>query len=284
MIADLDAFKLFMDIDETDDSKNDLLNIYLTAVDSLFGYLCDREFDSTEYTNELYDGDGSQFLSVRNYPISVAPIVWAGRTDAINIRNTDTSATYAQALVDRDNEKVTLIIAGGSNPGADDVDYETYPTLSDIVTQISTLGKGWVASIYNSNLSSILSSQLLPVSVMCGSQQNNAASDETLKIPDDVISIERFEPATGRLFRPSGFSPGFQNYAASYTGGYTAAAMPSGLHSGVLVGAQALYNRGQEDGFRADSFSAGSLQINYGDWLPDLTLQMIDFYARDVIV
>jgi len=273
-----------MGIAVTDNSQDTFLNIYLTALDGLFNNRCDREFDSTAYTNELYDGSGGQVLYLRNYPISVAPVLWSGRTDAINVRNTDTTVTYAQALVDKDNAKVTLTLAGGSNAGADDVDYATYTTLSAIVTQINTLGKGWVASIYNSNLDNEVSTQLLPGSILCGSQRGNTASDETLKIPDSPVSIERFESTIGAIYRSACFSPGFQNYAASYTGGYTSTTMPNDLIEAVCEGAMALYEQGKEGGFGINSFSQGGLTIKYNEWLPASTKNALERYSRKVII
>jgi len=284
MIVPLATYKTFMGIAQTDNSNDTLLNIYLTGLDALFDRRCDREFDSTAYVNELYDGTGSQLLYLRNYPISVAPIVWSGRTSAINIRNTDTTVTYAQVLVDKDNAKLTLTIAGGANAGSDDVEFGTYTTLATVVAQIGTLGKGWTVSIYDSDLSSELSTQLLPVSVMCGSQRGNTASDETLEIPDEPINIERFEPTLAGLFRSSGFAPGFQRYAVSYTAGYTAAAMPNDLIEAVCEGAMALFERGKEGGFGVVSFSQGGLTTRYQEWLPASTLKALEDYARKVIV
>jgi len=273
-----------MGIAATDNSNDTLLNIYLTGMDALFNRRCDREFDSTAYVNELYDGTDSRWLYLRNYPIFVAPIVYSGRTSAINIRNTDTTATYAQALVDEDNSKLTLTLAGGSNPGADDVAFGTYTTLATVVTQIGTLGKGWSSTIYDSSLNSELSTQLLPMSVMCGSQRGVTASDETLKIPDEVISIERFEPTLAGLYRSSGFAPGFQNYAVSYTAGYTAATMPNDLIEAVCEGAMALFERGEEGGFGTTSFSQGGLNTKYMDWMPASTMKALEDYRREAII
>lgn len=284
MIVPLATYKTFMGIAQTDNTQDTLLNIYLTGMDALFNDICDREFDSTAYVNELYDGSGGQFINLKNYPVLVAPIVWSGRTDAINIRNTDTTVTYAQALVDKDNAKVTLTLAGGSNAGSNDVDYETYTTLSAIVTQINAIGEGWVASIYNSDLDDIVSTQLLPGSVMCGSQQNTTAGDETLKIPDGLINIERFDGTIGRVYRSAGFAQGFQNYAVSYTGGYSSTTMPKDLIEAVCEGAAALFTRGAEEGFGAASFSQSELTVKYMDWLPESTMMALDRYRRKVIV
>ena len=164
------------------------------------------------------------------------------------------------------------------------MDYATYTTLSAIVTQINALGKGWVSSIYHSDLNNEVSTQLLPGSVMCGSQRNTTASDETLKIPDDIISIERFEGKTARLYRSAGFAQGFQNYAVSYTGGYTSTTMPKDLIEAVCEAAMALFTRGNEEGFGAASFSQSELTVKYMNWLPESTMMALDRYRRKVII
>ena len=285
MITTLATVKTFLGIAVTDNTQDTLLNIYLQGMDELFNEECHREFDSTAYVNELLDGNGGDALWVKNPPIVVAPIVFSGRASAINIRNTDTTATYAQALVDKDNSKLTLTLLGGSNPGSDDVDWATYTTLSTVVTQINTLSaKGWVASIYDSNLNNEVSPQLLPESIMCGSQRGIAATDETLKIPDEPINIERFEGATGGIYKAGGFASGIQNYAVRYTGGYTAATMPNNLIEAVCEGVKALYDRGEESGFGVESFSSSDLTIKFTEWLPASTLAAMDFYRIKVIV
>jgi len=285
MITTLATVKAFLGIAVTDSTQDTLLNIYLKGVDELFNRECHREFDSTAYVNELLDGTGGQSLWVKNPPIVVAPIVFGGKTDAINIRNTDTTATYAQALVDQDNSKLILTLLGGSNPGADEVDWATYTTLSAVVTQINTWSaKGWTASVYDSSLNNEVSPQLLPGSIMCGSQRGVTATDETLKIPDEPINIERFVGETGEIIRSSVFARGVQNYAIRYTGGYTAATMPNDLIGAVCEGIKALVDRGEESGFGVESFSSSELTIKFTEWLPLSTLQAMDFYRIKVIV
>lgn len=285
MIADLDTFKTFMDIVETDDSQNELLNLFLNAVDGLFNYLCDREFDSTSYTHEMHNGQG-QRLWLKHIPVTAIAQISASRIPAIKIKNTSSDAARATLDVDVSGQTLTLTIVGGTNDGSDPIDLTDggSDTLAELVTTINALAKGWNAEIDDTELNSTPSTELLEVmGLNCGVPRGGGdATQEDLEIPGTPLGGDfRIEDAEmGMIFYRSGFHRGVQNLAVSYTAGYTSATMPHGLKMGVLAGAQALYNRNQEDGFGANNFSDGSLRISYAKWLPDISLSTIETYRR----
>ena len=282
MIVDLATAKLMLDIPITESTDDDMINLYVQGMDALFNLLCDREFDSASYTYELHDGNGTQYVRVKNPPITVAPVVHVGRTAALQIKNTSTDATYATAEVDMYNAKIKLIVMGGSNDDDTDIAFGTYTTLSTVATAINAVGKGWEASVYDDDLDDIKSTALLKGVVSCGSQRNTTASDEYLYIPDDPINIDSWNSTTGRIYSPGGFPTGNENIAISYTGGYTSSTMPHNLKLAVLAGIKALYDRGEEGGFGANSFSQAGLSVKYEEWLPAITLKAIDDYKREI--
>lgn len=282
MIVDLPTAKILLDIPVTENTDDDKINLYVEGVDSLFNLLCDREFDSTSYTYELHDGDGRQYIRVKNPPLAVAPVVSIGRLAAINIRNTSADATHAMAEVDMANAKVRLVVSGGDNEDDTDVDFATYTTISAVVTQINTVGKGWIASVYDSDLDDVKSTALSKSVVSCGSQRNTTASDEYLYITGDPINISSWNNDTGQIYSSGGFPSGNENVAISYTGGYTSATMPHDLKLAVLAGIKALWDRGEEDGFGVNGFSNESFSIKYADWLPDITLKAIQDYQKEI--
>lgn len=281
MIVSLDTAKIMLDIPVTENTDDDRINLYVQGMDSLFDLLCDREFDSAAYAYELHDGK-ENFIRVKNPPITIAPRVSIGRLAAIQIKNTSTDATYAAAAVDMDNAKINLVVGGGANADDSDVDFATYTTLTTVIAQINTVGKGWVANIADSNMASIQSSALLKGIVSCGAQRNQTPSLEDLEIADDPINIDSWSSLTGQINRS--FPVGFENVAVSYTGGYTTATMPHDLKLAALAGIKALYDKGEEDGFGVNSYSDGSLRINYADWLPEITLNAIQDYRREIAV
>lgn len=289
MIVDLDTFKTFVDIPETDDSQNDLLNLYLNAVDILFNELCDREFDSTSYTHQEYNGDGGKRLWLRHIPVTAIIQLSTERIPAIRVKNTTSGAARATIDVDVSAQTLThtLVVGVTTTTAPIDLTAAATDTLSELVTAINALGNGWTAEIYDTDLNGLPSTELLELmGFNCGVPRRGG--DATLKdlcIPGNPLDGEfRIDDAKmGTLYNWPGFPRGINNIIISYTAGYTAATMPSDLKMGVLTGAQALYARGEEDGYGVKSFSNETLRVSYADWLPDYSLKMIGKYTRPAL-
>lgn len=60
-------FKVFANISGS--SEDDTLQIYVDAADQFIKTYCNRDFESTVYTNQLYDGPGTPCLVLDDYPI-----------------------------------------------------------------------------------------------------------------------------------------------------------------------------------------------------------------------
>jgi len=288
MIATRDQFKILMDIAETDDSQNDLLDLYLNAVDALFNKLCGYEFDSTDYTNDEYNGDGGQYLWLRNIPVTAISQISTSRLAAIEVKNTTTDASSATINIDVSAQTLAHAIVGGASAASGSIDLTDSgsDTLAELVTTIDALGSGWDAQMLDTNLNSVPSTELLEVlGLNVGKPRSGGdASYKPLDIPGTPADDVKIDDATnGRLYRSSGFSSGINNITVSYTAGYTSSTMPDDVTLAGLAGAQALYQRGEEDGFGANDFSDGSLSVKYGEWLPDLTLRTIAQHRRIVV-
>lgn len=283
MIATLDDLKVLMGIPERDDSEDELLSLYLDPVDSLFNLLCDREFDSIRYTHEEYYGIGGKRLWLRNIPVTSIVQLSTSRLPAIKIKNTSSDAASATVTVDVSAKTIALTVAGGANASTSTTDLTGAPndTLSELVAVIDALGNGWDAEIYDTDLNSVPSIELLEVMALnCGVPRGGgAASWKELDIPGTPLGGEfRIENANmGTIL----FTASVDYAIVSYVAGYST--MPNDLAMGVLAGAQALYMRGEEDGFGAKNFSDGTLRVSYGDWLPDISLKMIEKYKRKTL-
>jgi hypothetical protein len=271
MIATLAEFKIHMDIAETDDSQDVLLNQYLTAVDGLFNALADYEFDSTTYVNQEYNGTGGPRLWLKHIPVTAITQISTGRIPAIRIKNTSSDAQRATIDIDVSAELLYYAIIGGTNATVRtsiDLTDAGSDTLAELITTINALGKGWSAEIAETSLNSILSTELVEVmGLNCGvPRRGGSAQLQDLEIPDTPLGAEiRIEdPEMGTLNYPGGFPKGINNVIVSFTAGYTSATMPNELKVAVMVGAQALYIRGEEDGFGVTNFSIGALMANSG--------------------
>ncbi len=286
MIVDLDTFKTLLDIPETDDSQNELLNLYLNGVDALFNSLCDYEFDSTTYTNQEYNGDGGKRLWLKHIPVTSIVQLSLGRIPAIRIKNTTSGAARATIDVDVSAQTLThtLVVGVTTTTAPIDLTDGATDTLAELVTAINALGNGWSAEIDDTNLNGLPSTELLEVmGFNCGTPRRGGdAIWRDLDIPDDPLDGEfRVDNANmGTIYSSRGFPSGVNNVIITFTAGYTAATMPNDLKDGVLFGAQALYARGEEDGFGVKNFSNETLRVSYADWLPDYTLKMIGKYTR----
>jgi hypothetical protein len=286
MIADLDTFKTFLDIPETDDSQNEILNIYLNAVDILFNELCDREFDETTYTHEEHNGDGGKRLWLKNIPVTAILQLSTERIAAIKIKNTTSGASRATIDVDVSAQTLTHTLVVGATATTADIDLTdaATDTLAELVTAINALGNGWSAEIDDTDLNGLPSTELLEImGLNCGvPRRGGDATFKDLDIPGEPLGdgfrVDNAE--MGTIYTTRGFWSGVNNIIVSYTAGYTAATMPSDLKLGVLAGAAALYARGEEDGFGASNFNQGTLRVSYAEWLPDYTLKMIEKYTR----
>lgn len=70
-MADLSTvarLKTFLDIEGT--AYDLVLSKILTSASEFIEHYCDRTFQQTVYSNEIYDGTGSRFLFLKNYPVS----------------------------------------------------------------------------------------------------------------------------------------------------------------------------------------------------------------------
>lgn len=288
MIATLAEFKIVLGMAETDDSQDKLLNLYLNAVDTLFDTLCDCEFSSTAYTHELINGDGGKRIWLKHKPVTAITQISAERIAGIRIKNTTSGASRATIDVDVSEETLThtLVVGVTTTTAAIDLTAAATDTLSELITAINALGNGWSAEIDDTDLNGLPSTELLEVQGLnCAAPRRGGdATFKDLDVPGNPLDGEyRIDIAsTGMIYKSGGWPRGINNVIASYTAGYTTGAsgtVPADLKMAVLIGAQALYVRGEEDGFGASSFSQGELQVKYGDWLPDFTLEILNTYS-----
>lgn len=280
MITTLEAVKLFMGL--LDDSEDFVISPLHSAVEAWCKLACKKDFESATYA-ELHDGNGKTYLYLKHKPITVITQLSIGRADAIKVKNTATDSTYAYATID--STKVTLVVLGGTSAGTDEVDYATYTTLTAIVDQINTLGDGWVATLADSDLASILATQLIEcMARYCGGRGNTVASDIYLEIPGTPASNFRYNAKAGQLYLPSGFLKGYQNVYIGYTAGYSSTTMPADLQSSIEIGVKHLYDKRSEDGFGVENIRSGHQSQKYVELLPAEVLKVWDNHGRKRVV
>ena len=157
MIATLDELKIFLDMAETDDSMNQTLNQYLNAVDTLFNERCDREFDSTPYINQMYNGTGGKRLWLRHIPVTAIAQISDTRVPGIRIKNTTSGAARATIDISVSAQTLTHTLVSGSTTTTAPIDLTDAASdiLSELITVINALGNGWEAEIYDTDLNGL---------------------------------------------------------------------------------------------------------------------------------
>lgn len=78
MLTTIDALKEYLG--EVGDLEDDLLTRIVTAASENINRYCQRTFESTVYTSELYTGSGTDTLILRNFPIITLSSVSEGGT------------------------------------------------------------------------------------------------------------------------------------------------------------------------------------------------------------
>lgn len=260
----------------------DTIQTLLNLVDAWCEKHCHRAFESATYI-ELRNGNSKTFLYLKQKPITAITQLSVGRVNAIKVRNTGTDVTSAYATVS--STGVDLVIVGGANAGSDTVDWATYTTLTAVVDQINTLSaKGWVATLYDADDASILSTQLIEsMAKYCGGRGNTVAADVYLEMPSAPVGDFRYNDVAGQLYLPSGFTKGYRNIYIGYTAGYSSSTMPDDLKGSILIAVKHLYDRRDEDGFGKESIAVAGLTQRYVELLPSEVIRIWDSHKKKVM-
>ncbi len=269
-------FKSYAGITSSDD---DTLIGYLIsrATSAIEGY-CDRTLRSSSY-RERYNGDGTNTLLLREYPVTAITLLGTTVTDAIKITNSSTDAWNARITVT--DTAITLIIDGGANAGTDSLTLASY-TLTTLITAINALSKGWSASLIVSTYGIYDADEILPCSgLQC---TPNLSREVYLKVPDDleydfVIEGQTASPYKGNngtVYLSQGWADNWlgeggnarhQNITIRYTAGYETT--PADLEQ-ICIDLVNIYYRGRVADLSLKAESLGDHSKTFADDARDL--------------
>ena len=165
----------------------------INAASDAFERYCGKTFNSTAFEG-FYDGTGRPFLILKHSPIISVARVCIGKRDGLTIYNTLTDNSDATVSVTATN--VVLRIFGGTNDGTDSISISTN-TLTQLVTAINALGKGWVASVTDSTAAAWKGSELFRRSPTSARNSTRVS----LYVPEVADVSYGFEEATGIIYR-----------------------------------------------------------------------------------
>lgn len=253
-ITALDDVKLLLGITSYDyDLELEYLRL---AIESAVQRYCQKDFESTTYTNELYDGTGSEYLQLYKSPIISISRVSIDREEAIKIKNVATDATSATILVD--DSGITLTVSGGSMTGTNTLAFATYTTLLSLVNQINTLSatRGWQAEVYDSDQNSYKTTNLMSQFLGCNDREwvYIQMAGESL---DNIYMYKN----DGIIKYEGGFPKGVQNIAVTYTAGYSL--VPYDVKVAIINWIGAEWTKRQNDGLGLKRFDLGQLTMEF---------------------
>lgn len=274
-IVSLEDAQLFLDNDEA--SEEEIIGVIINTVEAWVQSHCRRTFSSTSYSLEQYDGNGTKFLTLRNFPITALSRLIIGREEALKICNTS-STTWASVSV---TSTGLVLVKDGTSDAT--VLFATYTTLSNVATAINALGSGWSAEVLSTSLNSIKSTDLLETyGLSCID-----SSWVDLCIPyRDAETDFKVHSREGQITLTSGgvFPEGTNNIFVTFTAGYSAATMPSDLKTAILIIIKYLYQRREEEAWGLKQFTLSGLQNSF-EWgeFPKEARLIINQYRRLLI-
>jgi hypothetical protein len=236
----------------SDIAAGDPTEIVQTVKDGVEAWVksrCRREFESTTYTNKLYNGTGRATLYLDDFPVTAMLRVSIGKRSAIRITNT---SEYTKASVSVTSTGISL-----EKDGTTDATclFSAYTTMTTIVAAINALGSGWEAEVTHSDFASFNSNELL----LAWGRTVIDDSSIDLYIPEQGLSDFEFDDSISRLYYAGGFPAGNRNVAVSYTSGYSSSTMPDDLTLAVKMATKFLLQRREEESFGVDRYSIEGL-------------------------
>ena len=126
------------------------------AIEAWIKKRCRRDLEVTSY-KEQYDGDGGEYVFLRQSPLISIERLMLDRLDVVAIEN-DNRVSTASVSVNN-----TGLVLRYNNVSDSTITFATYPTVGTIVGAINAKGNGWKAALQSNEYSDYLSTELLPV-------------------------------------------------------------------------------------------------------------------------
>jgi hypothetical protein len=237
-------------------------------VEKLVQIYCRRTFFVTSYKKK-YDGDGSEYLYLDDYPVITLDRLSVGVTEAIRIKNTNAGAhasvsvTSTGLLLKKDYDAATSLL------------FATYATINSLIAAINATS-GWSAEISMSTYGTYPSALLVEKKgLQC---INNRVVG--LNIPYDGEWEFEVEDNTGIIHSPFGFAEGYKNVYVEYSAGYSET--PEDLKLAILILIKYFYQRRSEESMGVTSYSVSGISMSFENDLPFQARQILNNYKRSL--
>jgi hypothetical protein len=223
------------------------------AVEKWVSIYCRRTFESTA-CKERYDGTGTQFLSLKHFPVTALTKLAIGTIDVMQVCNTN---AYTSASVSVSSTGITVTKDDVSNST---VLFATYTTVATVATAITALSNGWSASSLSSVYNNYKSTELVDIMGLSCIDNNWIY----LSVPDKPEDDFEVYSDRGQIYYPWKFPFGSRNVFVNYVAGYSALTMPDDLKLAVKIICKYFYQKIKENTFNVSSFTISDVTMAFG--------------------
>jgi len=245
-------------------ANNYLLEQIIDNVTDAVEEYCDRLFMSRTYTNDRYDGDGTNELYLDNYPVTQITKLCTQIYNVIKIKYSDTSDTASDAYIRIADSTLSLNVVTSSGTSTTNIDFSTYTSLSSVSDQINAQSN-WTAEV-SSGYENYASTELLD-------QEYGYCKDQNVwvSIADNRKGDFELYEDTGLIhLNGSWFPEGNRNIVVTYTAGYTSSTKPKLLEDAVLELCALEYKKLEKD-MTVKSEKLGDYSYTIADILTSMT-------------
>lgn len=228
------------------DRASDLINRY-----------CNRILKSTDYTREIYYGEGYDRLILEQYPVTRVTRLSVGRANSFSILNTSTDANFCTVEVTA--TQIRLIVDGGTNDDDMAITLSSHATIDSLIAAIHALAKGWICTILATDTGTRDASELLIRPSMFVDDAKQAYCET---VDDDITDYKLLKPTEARnegiLEKDGVFTSGYE-YFCTYTAGYTT--IPYALEQFCIFLVSYVYaksKRALSEGLKSETFGEGA--------------------------
>ena len=252
------------------DSTADLYSLHL-AVEEWVKKECRRNFELALY-KEVYDGDDSDILILKQIPIVSILGIGFDRKTLMYVRNVDAFAMCSIAI------NTTGIVLVKNGVFDDSITFALNATLDDFALAINSVGSGWEANVVV-GYESYPSSELLPI---YGANCSGGKNVELSIIDHSAEDGFMIYPQEGYIFNSNKWPEGKGNIFVNYIAGYVESAIPQDIKMAIKILVKYQYQKLTESSFGLNSYSlAGISQSFVVGGIPDEANRIISSY-RDV--
>ncbi len=220
-LTSLNRVKAYTRISTSNTTHDDLIKHLINEASDRIERLTNRKFAAADYRQWL-NGDGEGRLVVPYYPIIYIQRMASGSTDALEIQYSGNAIRATVQVYDAGIRTHSMVAAGTETNT--NTTFASYPTLSTMATQISTIS-GWTATQQGDDASSKDLHQTGGVEAKSQSVTfTRPGSDSSLYRLDregGVITLQgsvdfAWDTSAGELAMPQGFGNILVEYRAGY--------------------------------------------------------------------